>query len=101
MNKTRLSEKQNETNKKRASIRKQNESIKELKQNERKQKRESMVEDVDLRRFLELASTDKNYVISLNLHETKNEALLDYTGDFELNGSMIIGPIEHKTNIRL
>ena len=26
--------------------------------------------------------------------------LQDYTGDFELNGIMIIGPIEHKTNIR-
>ena len=32
--------------------------------------------------------------------EIKNEILQDYTGDFELNGKMIIGPIEHKTNIR-
>ena len=34
------------------------------------------------------------------MHEIKNEILPDYTGDFELNGKMIIGPIEHKTNIR-
>ena len=34
------------------------------------------------------------------MHEIKNEILHDYTGDFELNGKMIIGPIEHKTNIR-
>jgi len=34
------------------------------------------------------------------LHEIKNEILQDYTSDFELNGKMIIGPIEHKTNIR-
>ena len=33
------------------------------------------------------------------MHEIKNEILQDYTGDFELNGKMIIGPIEHKTNI--
>ena len=34
------------------------------------------------------------------MHEIKNEILQDYTGDFELNGLMIIGHIEHKTNIR-
>ena len=34
------------------------------------------------------------------MHEIKNEILQDYTGDFELNRIMIIGPIEHKTNIR-
>ena len=34
------------------------------------------------------------------MHEIKNEILQDYTGDFELHGKMIIGPIEHKTNIR-
>ena len=36
----------------------------------------------------------------MNLHEIRNKVLLDYTSDFQLNGSMIIGPIEHKTNIR-
>ena len=34
------------------------------------------------------------------MHEIKNETLQDYTGDFELNGKMVIGPVEHKTNIR-
>ena len=34
------------------------------------------------------------------MHEIKNEFLQGYTGDFELNGKMIIGPIEHETNIR-
>ena len=34
------------------------------------------------------------------MHEFKDGILQDYTGDFELNGLMIIGPIEHKTNIR-
>ena len=34
------------------------------------------------------------------MHEIKDGILQDYTGDFELNGKMIIGPIEHKTNIR-
>ena len=30
----------------------------------------------------------------------KSQTLQDYTGDFELNGSMARGPIERKTNIR-
>ena len=34
------------------------------------------------------------------MHEIKNEIIQDYKGDFELNGKMVIGPIEHKTNIR-
>ena len=34
------------------------------------------------------------------MHEIKNEILQDYTGDFELIGLMIFGPIEHKTNIK-
>ena len=34
------------------------------------------------------------------MHENKNGILQDYTGDFELNGLMNIGPVEHKTNIR-
>ena len=75
--------------------------IEKKKQNERRQKRENMVEeDIDLGRFFELASSNKIYVNNLNLHEIKNEILQDYTGDFELNGKLIIGPVEHKTNIR-
>ena len=34
------------------------------------------------------------------MHEIKNEILQDFTGDFELNGLMIIGHIEHKINTR-
>ena len=61
-----------------------------------------MVEDIDIDigRFFELATSNKIYVNNLNLYEIKNEILEDYTGDFELNGKMINGPIEHKTNIR-
>ena len=47
-----------------------------------------------------MATSNKIYVNNLNLHEIKNEILQDYTGDFELNGKMIIGPVEHRTNIR-
>ena len=87
-------------NKRRTLIRKQNEANKEIKQNERKQKRENREEDIDLSRFFELAKTDKKHVNGLNLHETKNEVLEDYTRDFELIGSILIGEIERKTNIR-
>ena len=59
-----------------------------------------MVEDIDFGRFFELATSNKMYVNSLNLHEIKKEILQDYTKDFELNGLMIIGPVEHRTNIR-
>ena len=84
-------------------IRKQNESNREIKRNERRQKRrENLVEeDIDLGRFFELATSNKIDVNNLNLHETKNKSLQDYTGDFELNGKMIIGPIEHKTNVKI
>ena len=82
-------------------IRRQNELNKERKRIERRQKRENVVEeDIDLGRFFDLASSNKIYVNNLHLHEIKNETLQDYTGDFELNGKMIIGPVEHKTNIR-
>ena len=81
-------------------IRKQNESNNETKQIERRQERENMVEDIDLGRFFELATSNKIYVNNLNLREIKNGILQGYTGDLELNGLMIIGHIEHKTNIR-
>ena len=69
-------------------IRKQN--------NERRQKRENIVEDIDIGRFFELSKTDRQYVNGLNLHEIKIEILEDYTGDFELIGSMLVGEIEQK-----
>ena len=75
--------------------------IEKTEQNERMQKRQILIdEDFELDRFFEPAASNKIYVKSLNLHEIKNEILQDYTSDFELNGLMIIGPIEHKTNIR-
>ena len=80
--------------------RKQNESNRAIKQNERRQRRENMVEDIDIGRFFELATSNKLNVTNLNLQEIKNEILQDYTGDFELNGKRIIGFVEYKTNIR-
>ena len=82
MYKTRLAEKrlqkkkQYEINKRRALIREQNKRNKKIKQNERKQKRENIInEDFDLDKFFELASTNKIYETGLKLHETKNEIL--------------------------
>ena len=96
MNKTQL-----QKTKKKKLTREQNESNREIKQNERRQKRENMVEDdIDLGRVFELATTSRKYVNGLNLHEIKNEVLEDYTGDFELIGSMLVGEVEQKTNIR-
>ena len=80
-------------------IRKQNESNKEIKRNERRQRKENMVEDINIGRFFELATTDTQYVNGLNLHEIKNDILEDYTGDFELIGSMLVGEIEQKKQI--
>ena len=95
MNKTQL-----QKTRKKKLTREQNESNKETKRNERRQKRENIVEDIDAGRFLELATSNRKYVNGLNLNEIKNEILEDYTGDFELIGSMLVGEIEQKTNIR-
>ena len=72
------------------------------KKNEMKEdkKKENIVEDIDVGRFLELATNNRKYFNGLNLHEIKIEILEDYTGDFELIGSMLLGEIEQKTNIR-
>ena len=100
-NKTRLAEKKKTNLQKKNLVRKQNESNRKIKQNERRQKRENLVEeDIDLGRYFELATSNKVYVNNLNLHEIKNENLQDDNNDFELNGKMIIGPNEHKANIR-
>ena len=56
-------------------------------------------EDIDLGRFFEIASSDKIYVIGFILDEIKKNSE-DYTGDFELNGLMVTGTVEYKTNIR-
>ena len=113
-NKTRLAEKQKtkkttkiqnkkqyELNKRRSLLRKQNESNKEIIQNERRQERQNLIdEDIDMGRFYEFATSDKKYVSSLNSHEIKNEIFQEYTGNFEINGLMITGHVEHKTNLR-
>ena len=67
-------------------IRIQTEPNKQTKENERKQKRENIAEDIDIGRFFKLASSEKMYANILNLYEIKNEILQGYTGDFELNG---------------
>ena len=86
---------------KKVLIGKQNESNKEIKQNERKQKRGNIVdEDVDLGNFFVLAKINKLFVNGLNLHEIKNKILLDFKGDFEFERLMVIRPVEQKTNIR-
>ena len=100
MNETRLAEKKKTKLQNKKLIRRQNESSREIKRKERRQKRENMVEDVDIGRFFELATSNKIYVNNLNLHEITNEILQDYKGDFELSGKIVIGLIEHKTNIR-
>ena len=74
----------------------------ELKQNERMQNRENVTEkQIYLGRSFKLATSDKIYVNSLNLHESENEVLLHYTGDFENIGSMLIGEARQKTTIRV
>ena len=69
---------QHEFIKRKIFIRKENESNKERKQNERKQKRENMEKDIGLGKFFELATSNKNNVNSLNLHEVKTKNLQDY-----------------------
>ena len=92
--------KQFELNKRGASIRKQSYSNKLKKQKEQIQKIESMLENIELSRFFELATTNKVYIISSTLHEIKNEILLNCEANFELIWSKLIGEIEQKTNIR-
>ena len=76
-------------------------SNREIKRNERRQKRENMAEeDIDIGRFFELATSDRKYVKGLNLHEIKNDILGDYKGNFEVIGSILVGEVEQKTNIR-
>ena len=72
-----------------------------MKQNEKKQKTENIIDDnIGLARFFELTTSNTICVNSLNLHEIKYEILEDYTGDSKLTGSMLIGEIELKTNLR-
>ena len=59
-----------------------------------------MIEDIDLARFFELATSDKIYVNNLNLHEIKNEILLHYVGTFQMVGNLKVGDQIRQTNIR-
>ena len=51
-------------------------------------------------RFSEIAIAIKKYVNGLNLHQIRNELLEDASGNFQSIGSMLIGEIEQKTNVR-
>ena len=84
--------KTNQINQKQKFNRKQNESNKEIKQYEIKQERENIKDDDnDLGRSFELTTSNKIHVNGLNLHEMKNESLVECKGDFELIGSMLTG----------
>ena len=67
---------------------------------ENKKKENLRNEDINLGGFFDLASYDKIYLASLNLHEFKNEVLVDYKGIFEILRLVDIGPAKHKTSIR-
>ena len=58
------------------------------------------MEVIDIGRFFKLATTNRKHVNGLNLHEIKKEILENYTGDFELIGSMLVNEMEQKLNIR-
>ena len=47
-----------------------------------------------------LKELNKNQVIDKNLHEIKNEILLDYVGAFEMVGNLKVGDQIRQTNIR-
>ena len=74
--------------------------MKKRKKNKKRESKKIMVEDIDIGRFFELSTTNKRCVNGVNLHEIRKEILKNYTGAFELIGSMLIGEIEQKTNIR-
>ena len=68
---------------KRDILRKKIEEIREIKQNERIQNRENVVEDNKVGRFFELATINQINVNRINLQEIKNVFLEYFTGVFE------------------
>ena len=51
--------------------------------------------------FSKRASSDiKNFVIGLSIHENKNEAVGDYSGDFKMMFAFVIGDHEQTTAMR-
>ena len=66
-----------------------------------KEKRENLVgKNIDLGRFIELATTIQLYGNGLNLHQIKSEILEDCIAELELIESMLIGETEQKTYFR-
>ena len=49
----------------------------------------------------ELKELNKIQVVNKNLHEIKQELLLDYTGEFEVVGNLKVGDQIRRTHIRL
>ena len=49
----------------------------------------------------EIIELNKIYVNDLNLYEIENNIIGDYTGDFELIGTLVIGENVRNTHIRL
>ena len=49
----------------------------------------------------ELKELNKIHAIDKNLHEIKNEILVDYAGEFEMAGKLSIGDQIRETHIRL
>ena len=54
----------------------------------------------ELKEKIKENKNNKIYVNGLKLHENKTEIFLDYMGDFEKMGSMLICKMEQKTNLR-
>ena len=71
--------------------------IKKTKRKKTKRKKtkiENIIDGViDMGKFFELTTSDKTYVTGINEHEIKSQVVPDCTGNFELNGSMVIGPV--------
>ena len=49
----------------------------------------------------ELKELNKIHVVDKNLHETKQEILIDYTGELEMVGNLKVGGRFHQTHIRI
>ena len=49
----------------------------------------------------ELKESNKNQGIDKSLHETKQEILRDYGGEFELIGNLLVGDQIRETHIKL
>ena len=56
--------------------------------------------DINFGGFFELATANKIYVNGVKLHRIEKEILLHCTGVFKIIGSLLIGEIEQKSNIR-